>query len=56
MMKEYHIYFKERCIFKQLSEGQFEIIWPLLNKDYNSELTFSEFTENPHKEYEEASY
>ena len=56
MMKEYHIYFKERCIFKQLSEGQFEIIWPLLNKDYNSELTYSEFTENPHEEYEESSY
>ena len=55
-MKEYHIYFKERCIFKELSEMQFRLIWSLLNRDYNSELTYSEITEIPPKKYEESSY
>jgi len=55
-MKEYHIYFKQRCLFKELSEIQFKLIWPLLNREYNSELSYSEITENPHKAYEECSY
>jgi len=45
-MKEYHIYFKHRCIFKELSEIQFKLIWPLLNKEYNSELSYEEITVN----------
>ncbi len=45
-MKEYHIYFKSRCIFKELSEIQFKLIWPLLNKEYNSELSYEEITVN----------
>ncbi len=55
-MKEYHIYFKKRCIFKELSEIQFKLIWPLLNRDYNTELSYSEITENPSESYIDASY
>ena len=55
-MKEYHIYFKQRCIFKELSEMQFKLIWSLLNTEYNSELSYSELTENPTENYIEASY
>ena len=57
-MKEYHIYFENNCIFKELSELQFTAIWPLLNTAYNSELSYEEITETvqKQKEYEESSY
>ena len=45
-MKEYHIYFKHRCIFKELSEEHFNLIRELLNKEYNSELSYTEITVN----------
>ncbi len=58
MKKEYHIYFENCCIFKELSELQFNAIWPLLNTAYNSELSFTEIAVNhtEQREYEEASY
>ncbi len=57
-MKEYHIYFENNCIFKELSELQFTAIWPLLNTAYNSELSFTEIAVNhtEQREYEESSY
>ncbi len=58
-MKEYHVYFKERCIFKELSEMQFKLIWPLLNTEYNSELSYTEITVNDTEQREllmDASY
>ncbi len=45
-MKEYHIYFENNCIFKNLTEGQFKTIWSLLNTEYNSELSYTEITES----------
>ncbi len=57
-MKAYHIYFENNCIFKNLTEGQFNTIWLLLNTEYNSELSYEEMTETvqKQKEYEESSY
>ena len=45
-MKEYHIYFENNCIFKNLTEEQFKTIWSLLNTEYNSELSYTEITES----------
>ena len=57
-MKAYHIYFENNCIFKNLTEGQFNTIWLLLNTEYNSELSYEEMTETvqKQKEYEESSF
>ena len=59
-MKTYHIYLNDKCLFKNLNEEEFNIIW---NKIYTSywrdEITYSEVTDSP-KEYvsslEESSY
>ena len=48
----YHIYFEKSCIFKDISEFQFKLIWELLNTEYNSELSYTEITVNPTKQRE----
>ena len=50
--KVYHIYFEKSCIFKDISELQFKLIWELLNTEYNSELSYTEITVNPTKQRE----
>ena len=50
--KVYHIYFEKSCIFKDISEFQFKLIWELLNTEYNSELSYTEITVNPTKQRE----
>ena len=55
--KSYHIYLKDECLFKDLSEWEFNIIWRRIYKSYFTEdITYSEIIENPIKEYEESSY
>jgi len=59
-MKSYHIYFNEQCLFKNLSESEFDIIWNKLYTSYwKEELSYSCVTENT-KEFvstlEESSY
>ena len=55
--KSYHIYLKNECLFKDLNEWEFEVIWGRIYKSYFTEdLSYAEMTENPHKAYEEASY
>ena len=52
-------YITERCIFKELNEMQFKLIWPLLNTEYNSELSYTEITVNDTEQREllmDASY
>tara|TARA_B100000427_G_scaffold255715_1_gene219380 strand:- start:743 stop:916 length:174 start_codon:yes stop_codon:yes gene_type:complete len=57
MNKTYHIYLKDNCLFKDLTEWEFNIIWRRIYKSYFTEdLTFSEITENPNESYIEASY
>ena len=55
--KFYHIYLEDKCLFKDLNEEEFDIIWGRIYKSYFTEqLTYLEVTETHHKEYEEASY
>ena len=59
MNKTYHIYLKEECLFKDLNEAEFKIIWGRIYKSYFKEdLSYTEITENQieTKELAEASY
>ena len=57
--KTYHIYLRVECLFKDLSESEFEIIWGKIYQTYfMEELTYSEVTEDRKDkgEISEASY
>ena len=55
--KSYHIYLKDECLFKDLNEIEFNVIWGRIYKSYFKEdISYSEITENPIKKYEESSY
>ena len=59
-MKTYHIYLNDKCLFKNLNEEEFNMIWNKLYTSYwRDEITYSEVTDSP-KEYvsslEESSY
>ena len=59
-MKTYHIYFNGQCLFKNLNEGEFDIIWSKIYSSYYGEqITFEMITDTP-KDYvstlEESSY
>ena len=59
MPKTYHIYLREECLFKDLSESEFEVIWGRIYQTYFMEdLTYSEVTEDrkDSEELSEASY
>ena len=60
MPKTYHIYMHDKCLFKDLNEEEFNIIWNKLYTSYwKEEITYEEITETP-KDYiatlEESSY
>ena len=45
--KTYHIYLRDECLFKDLSESEFEVIWGRIYQTYfMEELTYSEVTED----------
>ena len=52
-MKTYHIYLNERCLFKNLDEIEFNVIWSRLYHSYWDGLTYTEVTE---QELVDASY
>ena len=57
--KTYHIYLRDECLFKDLSESEFEVIWGRIYQTYfMEELTYSELTEDRKDkgELSEASY
>jgi|TARA_R100000353_G_scaffold91841_1_gene67642 hypothetical protein len=55
--KTYHVYLNEKCLFKNLNQEEFDIIWNRLYTSYwKDELTYTEVTENPIEIYEESSY
>ena len=57
MSKTYHIYLQKECLFKDLTEWEFNIIWRSIYKSYFTEdLTFSEVVEEPNETYIDASY
>ncbi len=59
-MKTYHIYFNGQCLFKNLDESEFDIIWSKIYSSYYGEqITYEVITDTP-KDYvstlEESSY
>ena len=55
--KTYHIYLNDKCLFKNLNEEEFDIIWNKLYTSYwKEELTYTEVSENPTLALEESSY
>ena len=57
--KTYHIYLRDECLFKDLNEEEFEVIWGRIYQTYfMEELTYSEVTEDrkDRGELSEASY
>ena len=57
-MKTYHIYLEDnKCLFKNLNEEEFKIIWIKLYTSYwKDERTYEEITETPLPSLEESSY
>ena len=57
-MKTYHIYLEDnKCLFKNLNEDEFNIIWNKLYTSYwKDELTYTEVSENPTYQTQEHSY
>ena len=56
MPKTYHIYLNERCLFKNLDQKEFEVIWGRLYRSYWDDITYSEVTDIPTEKYIEDSY
>ena len=56
-MKAYHIYLEDKCLFKNVNEEEFKIIWNKLYTSYwKEELTYTEVSENPTDKDFEHSY
>ena len=56
-MKAYHIYLEDKCLFKNLNEEEFEVIWNKIYRSYwKEELTYTEVSETPATVFEESSY
>ena len=54
MPKTYHIYLDDRCLFKNLDDDEFRVVWGRLYHSYWDGLTYSECEE---KKYDlEPSY
>ena len=55
-MKTYHVYLNDRCLFKNLNESEFKVVWGRPFHSYWDGLTYSEVVEVPSLQYEESSY
>ena len=56
-MKFYHIYLEDKCLFKNLNEEEFEVIWNKIYRSYFTEdITYTEVNETPTAVFEESSY
>ena len=36
-VKSYHIYFEDKCLFKNLTEEEFDLIWAKLYRSYHTD-------------------
>ena len=55
--KSYHIYLNEKCLFKNLNEEEFHMIWSKLYTSYwDDDLTYTEITNEEELIAEESSY
>ena len=56
-MKFYHIYLEDKCLFKNVNEEEFDIIWNKLYTSYwKDELTYTEISDIQLPSLEESSY
>ena len=55
--KSYHIYLNEKCLFKNLNEEEFHMIWSKLYTSYwDDDLTYTEITNEDDPLWAESSY
>ena len=55
--RSYHIYLNEKCLFKNLNEEEFNMIWSRLYTSYwDDDLTYTEITNEDELIAEESSY
>ena len=55
--KSYHIYLNEKCLFKNLNEEEFHMIWSKLYTSYwDDDLTYTEITNEDESIAAEPSY
>ena len=55
--RSYHIYLNEKCLFKNLNEEEFNIIWNKLYTSYwREEISYSEIANDYEELKEESSY
>jgi len=41
-VKSYHIYFEDKCLFKNLNQDEFDLIWAKIYRSYHTDsLSFS---------------
>ena len=53
----YHIYLEDRCLFKNLNEEEFELIWDKIYYSYwKDDLTYSVIEDIKFPHMEEASF
>ena len=56
-MSTFHIYLNDRCLFKDLNEKEFDVIWGRLYRSYyKEEITYTEVTDITNEQYIDASY
>ena len=56
-MKFYHIYLEDKCLYKNVNEEEFDIIWNKLYTSYwKDELTYTEVSDVQLPSLEESSY
>ena len=49
MNKTYHVYLNDRCLFKNLDEEEFKVIWGRLYHSYWDGLTYAEMSEEKYE-------
>ena len=55
--RSYHIYLNEKCLFKNLNEEEFNMIWSKLYTSYwDDDLTYTEITNEDDLIATESSY
>ena len=57
MMKYYHIYLEDKCLFKNLNQEEFDVVWNKIYKSYWTEdLTYSCCEADKVEQMESVSY
>ena len=47
MNKTYHIYFEDKCLFKNLDQHEFDVIWGRIYRSYHTDSITYECLNNP---------